>query len=138
RPAADLAPGDVLERTVQAGGRQWGLRVARVPVDHHLQPYPLALLMGGLLGSLGLWWALRSAAMRHYQAGVMARELSHKARESEHRLRSVLNHTVDGIITIAPTGMVLSVNEAMCGIFGYAQTEMVHRHLGLLLPGAGP
>src|SRR5690606_1302794 len=85
----------------------------------------------------GLWWALRSAAMRQHQASEMAQELSHKARESEHRLRSVLNHTVDGIITIAPSGMVLSVNEAMCGIFGYARTEMTHRHLSMLLPAAG-
>ncbi len=136
KPAAEPSPDDQRVNTLNAGGRDWHLRFTRPAVNHHLQPFPLALLVGGLLASVGLWWALRSAAMRHHQAAEMALELSHKARDSEHRLRSVLNNTVDGIVTIAPSGMVLSVNEAMCAIFGYAPTEMVHRHVGRLLPGA--
>lgn len=135
-PSTQAAASDRIEHRLQAGGRQWRLRFTRPAVNHFWQPYPLSLAMGCLLASLGLWWALRGAAMRHHQASVMAVALSRKAIDSEHRLRSVLDHTVDGILTISPAGRVLTVNQAMCHIFGHPQDQMLHRHLSCLLPAA--
>ena len=33
----------------------------------------------------------------------------------------MLDHTIDGIMTVSTTGHPLSVNKAMCHIFGYAR-----------------
>jgi diguanylate cyclase (GGDEF)-like protein/PAS domain S-box-containing protein len=98
------------------------------------QPDALALLIGGLMGSLGLFWALRSAASRQYQAAQMARRLSQQALQNEQHLRSIMDHTVDGIITLAPTGWILSVNDAVCRIFGYTQAELLRQHISQLMP----
>ena len=37
----------------------------------------------------------------------------------------MLDHTIDGIMTVSTTGHLLSVNKAMCHIFGYARSDMV-------------
>jgi len=128
---------DVLRYELDVGGRHWAMSFTRRPVNAMAQPYPLALLLGGIMGSLGLWWALRSAATRHAQAAAMAQQLSHKAQDSEHRLRSVLDHTIDGILTIAPSGRILSVNQAVCRTFGHNESAIVGEHLSKLLPAAG-
>jgi diguanylate cyclase (GGDEF)-like protein/PAS domain S-box-containing protein len=99
----------------------------------------MALLLGGLCATLGLWWALRSAASRQALAASMAMDLSLQARESEARLRAVLDNTVDGLVTLTPRGTILSVNRAVCHIFGYVEEDLLGQHLSKLLPDAsGP
>jgi diguanylate cyclase (GGDEF)-like protein/PAS domain S-box-containing protein len=49
----------------------------------------------------------------------------------------MLDHTVDGILTIAPTGWILGVNQAVCSIFGYPREDILRMHLCQLIPGAG-
>ncbi|HIV69914.1 MAG TPA: EAL domain-containing protein, partial [Candidatus Aquabacterium excrementipullorum] len=73
---------------------------------------------------------------RHHLAARMALEISQKARESEQQLRSVVDHTVDGIIVIAEDGSIVSVNQALCRMFGRGEIAMVGQHLSLLLPAA--
>lgn len=130
-------PEDTASQTLPIGGRRWQLTFTRPPVRPFLQPYPLALLLGGIMGALGLWWALHNAGERHAQASAMARNMSQHARDSEHRLRSVMDHTIDGIVSIAPSGRVLSANQAVCRIFGKDESEIVGHHLNGLLPEAG-
>lgn len=79
---------------------------------------------------------MRSAASRHGQAIALARKLSAQARSSEHQLRSVMDHTVDGIVTLSPSGTVLSVNRAACEIFRHTADEIVHQPLSTLVPAA--
>ncbi len=125
-----------IARTVNVGGRQWRLTFTPPVINQSLQPYPLALLVCGLLASIGLWWSFKNAANRHRQAARMARRLSDQAVQSERRLRSVMDHTVDGIITIASTGWIIGVNEAVCRIFGYSEQELLRKHLSQLMPAA--
>lgn len=107
------------------------------PEPSWLRPFPLALMLGGLTATAALGLLLRNAAYKHSRATRMALDLSNKARQSEAHLRSVLDHTIDGIMTVSTSGHLLSVNKAMCHIFGYARTDMVGRHLGQLIPAAG-
>jgi PAS domain S-box-containing protein len=54
--------------------------------------------------------------------------------EAEERMRSVVNHVVDGIITIDEHGTVESFNPAAERIFGYAAEEVVGQNINLLMP----
>src|SRR5208337_1746251 len=55
-------------------------------------------------------------------------------REAEERMRSVVNHVIDGIITINERGMVESFNPAAEKIFGYPAVEVVGRNVKILMP----
>jgi len=55
-------------------------------------------------------------------------------RDSEERLRAILQTAVEGIITIDEHGMMESVNPAARKLFGYTQEEMVGRNVSMLMP----
>ncbi len=54
--------------------------------------------------------------------------------EAEQRTRSVVDHVVDGIITINDKGIVETYNPAAERIFGYKADEVVGRNVSLLMP----
>jgi PAS domain S-box-containing protein len=54
--------------------------------------------------------------------------------ETEERMRSVVNHVVDGIITIDDRGTVTTFNPAAERIFGYAHDEVIGRNVNILMP----
>src|ERR1043166_7170129 len=55
-------------------------------------------------------------------------------REAEERKRSVVNHVIDGIITIDEAGTVASFNPAAERIFGYRSAEVVGRNVKMVMP----
>ena len=121
---------------LETAGRRWELALAREDIQAAWQPYPLSVLLGGLVGSAGVSLALWGGARRHAQAARMARRLSQDARRSEHRLRSVLDHTIDGILTLDAQGHIQSVNHAVCRMFERTEQDLLQRHLSCLLPRA--
>lgn len=137
RPPANSDASDVQVHTMEVGGRHWRLQFTRAPVRALAQPYPLALLLGGSVCTVVLCLMMRGAASRHARAAEMAQHLSKQARDSEHRLRSVVDHTIDGILTVAPSGRILSVNQSICRMFGHLEADIVGQHLSMLLPEAG-
>lgn len=50
------------------------------------------------------------------------------------RLDAVLSTAVDGIVTIDDHGTILSVNQAVQRLFGYAAAEMIGRNVKMLMP----
>ena len=54
--------------------------------------------------------------------------------EAEERMRSVVNHVVDGIISIDEHGTVSTFNPAAERIFKYAAAEVVGQNIKLLMP----
>ncbi|RZI79031.1 MAG: GGDEF domain-containing protein, partial [Rubrivivax sp.] len=122
-------------QSVEVAGRRWELTLVRPPVRAAWQSYPLTLLASGLLVTLGLWLALRGFAQQYGQAMRMARRLSSQAVSSEKRLRSVIDNTVDGIVTVNEAGTVLSVNPATSRVFGHEPDQMVGQPLSRIIPG---
>ena len=55
-------------------------------------------------------------------------------RRAEERMRSVVNHVLDGIITIDEHGTVESFNPAAEKIFGYRADEVIGRNVNMLMP----
>ena len=55
-------------------------------------------------------------------------------REAEERMRSVVNHVVDGIITIDERGHIASFNPAAEKIFGYTRAHVIGKNVKMLMP----
>jgi PAS domain S-box-containing protein len=54
--------------------------------------------------------------------------------QAEERIRSVVNHVVDGIISIDQRGVITTFNPAAERIFGYAADEAIGRNVRMLMP----
>jgi len=54
--------------------------------------------------------------------------------QAEERMRSVVNHVVDGIISIDERGTVSTFNPAAERIFGYSAAEVVGSNVNILMP----
>ena len=55
-------------------------------------------------------------------------------RDAEERMRSVVNHVVDGIITIDERGKIESFNPAAEKLFGYKRADVMGRNVKVLMP----
>jgi two-component system sensor kinase FixL len=55
-------------------------------------------------------------------------------RESEERIRAILNTAADAIISIDQQGIVASVNPAALRMFGYSQEELLGKNISLIMP----
>lgn len=61
-------------------------------------------------------------------------EKPHEVAETEERMRSVVNHVVDGIITIDDRGTVTTFNPAAERTFGYSGGEVIGQNVNMLMP----
>ncbi len=57
-------------------------------------------------------------------------QLQSQARQTQ----AILDHMVDGVVTIDARGVIESVNPAACAMFGYAAEALLGRNIGLLMP----
>ncbi len=73
-------------------------------------------------------------------ASIIARDITERKqmeralKESEERLRVILNTAADVIITIDHRGIIESVNSATEQMFGYQQDELVGQNVRILMP----
>jgi two-component system sensor kinase FixL len=74
----------------------------------------------------GLRWLLRDISERKRHDAAL--------RDSEARLRAIVETATDGIITIDEQGTVLSFNAAAARMFGYAVEEVIGQPVTLLMP----
>jgi two-component system, sensor histidine kinase and response regulator len=69
------------------------------------------------------------------ESDVSERKQSEAAlRESEARMRAILNTAVDGIITIDEWGKIETINPAAAAIFGYQPEELTDQNVRVLMP----
>jgi len=70
-----------------------------------------------------------------FATDITAQKQAEAARlEQEMRLRAIVNHAGDGIITIDSEGLIESFNPAAERLFGYAAEEVLGRNVKILMP----
>ncbi len=83
---------------------------------------------------------LRDASGRVVGASKIVRDISGRnqaeaaLRESEKRLRTILETAVDAIITIDEQGIIESVNPATVLLFGFSASELIGQNVKMLMP----
>jgi PAS domain S-box-containing protein len=75
------------------------------------------------------------AHLKQLEAEVVERKQAEAdMRAAEEQSRSVVNHVVDGIITMNESGQVESLNPAAEKLFGYPASEVIGRNVKMLMP----
>lgn len=82
-------------------------------------------------GTIVLAVALLAAVVGRFRGAEKGLRLH---RESERRLRSILESVGEGIITIDAAGIVQTFNRAAEDMFGYAADEVIGRNVKMLMP----
>ena len=72
-----------------------------------------------------------SGTVRDISERIKAEEV---IQASAYRLQTIMNHVVDGIITINKNGLVQSFNPAAENIFGYKAHEVIGHNVKMLMP----
>src|SRR5260370_882690 len=62
------------------------------------------------------------------------RQRMQQSAQAEERMRSIVDHVIDGIITIDEHGTVESLNPAAQRLFGYSAAEVLGQNVKLLMP----
>lgn len=74
-------------------------------------------------------------ALEGFITNITERSKAEEAlRESEARIRAILETAVDGIVTLNERGIIESVNAAVEKLFGYTENEVIGENISILMP----
>ncbi|MHB1586838.1 MAG: putative bifunctional diguanylate cyclase/phosphodiesterase [Acidiferrobacteraceae bacterium] len=105
----------------QPASRQWG--------------YVSILTLGVLgLAFLILRWIFNPLVLKVTDSERQMREAAQRARDSENRVRTVLEYIDSGIITISETGVIGLFNRGAEEMFGYRHRDLAGKNVSLLIP----
>lgn len=96
---------------------------------------PLQILLGGLAMSVLLFDITLVLSSTRSSALAMADLMTRRVRESETRVRAVIDHAPDGIITFDKKGLIETFNPGAEAVFRYTATEAKGLHIQKLMPG---
>lgn len=92
------------------------------------------LLLTPIVGVFLLYWLVAPLIKQLFRSEKQARATNAQLRDSETRVRTILENVVEGIVTISETGAIDSFNIAAETMFGYSSKEVMGRDVSLLLP----
>jgi diguanylate cyclase (GGDEF)-like protein/PAS domain S-box-containing protein len=98
------------------------------------QNYPAQVLLAGLAISVLLFDIALVLSSTRARALSIAELMTRRYRESEIRMRAVIDNAPDGIVTFDSIGIVHSFNPGAEKLFGYAQEEVAEIRIQDLLP----
>jgi PAS domain S-box-containing protein len=79
-------------------------------------------------------WKVRTSSRLLEESTERADTVLEELRQAEERMRSVVDHVLDGIISIDERGTVMTFNRAAERIFGYAAREVIGHNVKMLMP----
>ncbi|MBI4340720.1 MAG: CHASE domain-containing protein [Candidatus Omnitrophica bacterium] len=126
-PAA-AANKDDLIHTMTVGGRLWSLRFHGAPeafLRRTERLLPLMVLWVGVIFSLLVFAVSYGLATSRANAVALARRMTEDFRKSELHFRSLIEHAMDVITVIEPTGIIRYDSPAVGRVLGYRPEEQV-------------
>jgi diguanylate cyclase (GGDEF)-like protein/PAS domain S-box-containing protein len=100
----------------------------------YVVPLLLCLIIGG---ALLLRWQVLPLLHKVVISEARALELNQKLRRNEARIRAVLNHVDEGIVSMTSEGLLRTFNPAAEHIFGYSAEEVVGNNISMVIPELG-
>ena len=123
-------------RQLDISGRQW--KVVMLPTDSfytaHHNSSSWAILVAGLVLSVFLYNALLNIHRRDSEIRDMVRVRTKELKDSEIKVRSIIENVAEGIITINTDGIIETINPAAEKIFGYEHDEIIGLNINTLIP----
>lgn len=102
------------------------------PRDAFFAYQPEHLTELALYAGVGVGFAILSGALQELRRRAQAR--SEELAAIEERTRAIVEHVIDGIITIDAKGIVQSFNPAAEKVFGYRADEVIGNSVSMLMP----
>ncbi|MBF0588339.1 MAG: CHASE domain-containing protein [Magnetococcales bacterium] len=118
------------------GGRSW-LMVARPSeayLAQHQSHMPVMAFVAGLLITLLVGLYLGSVATRSVAIEALIQKRTEELSEQEIKNRTIVETTVNGLITINGRGVVESFNPAAEKMFGYEAHQVIGHNISMLMP----
>ncbi len=127
----------VYEKTIaNIGGRKWQISSAPTKgyIEAHKSVRPFAFLFGGLIFTVLLSVYINNLSGRAEKVRRLVDSKTAELKNSETKIRAIVETIANGIITIDSEGIVATVNPAAENMFGYKAEEVVGKNIKMLMP----
>lgn len=124
------------QKDLSKGLNNWQLLV--IPTQDFIsntdKKFSWAILLFGLLLTGIMSAFLFSLTSRNIYTKKLVRDKTASLRESQEKMRAIVENTVDGLITINERGVIETYNVACEKIFGFTPEEVIGQNVKILMP----